>query len=281
MVRGIYTGAAGMMAEMERMNVVANNLANVDRTGYKRDTSIFKAFPELLVRRFNDDGVVRMPLGSYDVLPMVGKIGTGVEMNEVWTRFQQGALKQTHNPFDFALDGKGFFVVQTDQGLRFTRNGSFLINKEGILVTKDGHKVMGEKGEIRLKKHNFEVDAQGRIIVNADEQDDPRRLSDPDDNEWKKPEVLDRLRIVNFEKLRYLDKQGDSFFKETKYSGKATDMTGDRPHVQQGFLEASNVNPVTEMVKMIEVQRSYEACQKAIQSHDQTLQKLVNDVARL
>ena len=280
MVRGIYTGAAGMVTKMHQMDVISNNLANVDKTGYKRDTAILKSFPEMLIRRMNDDGVVRFPLGSYDVMPMVGKLGTGVEVNEVYTRFTQGAMKQTHNPFDTALDGKGFFVVQTDRGLRFTRNGSFLINKEGFLVNKNGFKVIGEKGSVQIKKHNFQIDADGRVIVNADEQDDPKKLIDSNQNDWKRPVVLDRLRIVNFENLRYLDKEGNSFYKETKYSGKATDIQTNRPKVVQGFLEASNVNPVTEMVKMIEVQRSYEASQKAIQSHDQTLSKLINEAGR-
>lgn len=283
MVRGIYTGAAGMISEMHRMDIVSNNLANADKTGYKRDTAIFKSFPEMLIRRANDDGVVRFPLGSYDTMPMVGKMGTGVEMNEAFTRFNQGSLKQTHNPFDLAMDGEGFFTIKTDRGLRYTRNGSFLIDKNSFLVTKDGHRVMGENGPIQVKKHNFVVDKDGRIIVNADEQDDHQRLTDNDKNEWKRPKVIDRLKIVNFENLRYLDKQGNSFFNETKYSGpaKTLEESSKRPQIMQGFLEASNVNPVTEMVKMIEVQRSYEASQKAIQSHDQTLNKLINQVGRM
>lgn len=281
MVRGLYTGAAAMRAEMARMDVVANNLANVDKTGFKKDETIFKSFPEMLLRRTNDDGVVKLPIGSYDVMPMVGKLGTGVEVNEVFTRHNQGALKQTHNKFDFGFDGAGFFAVQTDRGVRYTRNGSFLIDKDGWLVTKDGWKVLGEKGAIQIKKNNFTVDKDGNIIVNSDEQDDPKKLTNNDQNEWRNPTVLDRFKVVNFDNLRYLDKTGNSLFQETKYSGKATVMTAGRPKVYQGFLEASNVNPVTEMVKMIEVQRSYEASQRSIQSHDQTLGKLVNEVGRL
>ena len=277
MLRGIYTGAAGMVAQMHQMDVVSNNLANVDKVGYKRDTSIFKSFPEMLIRRANDNGVVKLPIGSYDVMPMVGKVGTGVELNEVYTRHTQGALRQTGNPFDMALNGKGFFVVKTPEGLRYTRNGSFLINKDRVLVTKQGYPVMGEKGEIRVSKHNFYVDDRGRIFVNTDKEG---KFTTQDQNENKNIKLLDSLRLVNFEKLRYLDKTGNSFFKETKYSGKAQDLTDKRPQVKQKFLEMSNVNPVTEMVRMIEVQRTYEASQKAIHSHDQTLAKLV-DLARL
>ena len=213
--------------------------------------------------------------------PMVGKIGTGVEMNEAFTRHEQGSLKQTGNKFDLAIDGKGFFVIDTPAGERYTRNGSFLMDREGFMVTKDGYKVLGEKGPLQVKEFNFQIDQDGNVIVNMDEQDERERLTNDDQNEWKRTEKLDRLRLVNFENLRYLDKQGDSFYKETKYSGPATDMQADRSKIHQGFLEASNVNAVAEMVRMIEVQRSYEASHKSIQAHDQLLQRLVNDVARL
>jgi flagellar basal-body rod protein FlgG len=115
------------------------------------------------------------------------------------------------------MDGKGFFVIDTPDGLRYTRNGSFIINKEGVLVTKEGYRVMGEKGEIRIKDHNYKIDDQGRVIVNMDEHGDPMKMTDPDQNEWKRPAVLDSLRIVNFENLRYVKKTGNSFFMETKY----------------------------------------------------------------
>ena len=127
-----------MQAQQHRLNALSNNLANVDLTGYKRDTSVHKAFPEMLIRRFNDDGVHQFPIGSVDSAPIVGKLGTGVEYNESYTVFEQGALKETSNPFDIALDGDGFFTIQTNHGERFTRNGSFILGKEGFLLTQRG-----------------------------------------------------------------------------------------------------------------------------------------------
>ena len=109
MIRGLYTGAAGMVAQMHKMDALSNNLANVNLNGYKKDTSIHKAFPEMLIRRLNDNGLYKFPMGSADIAPIVGKVGTGVEQNEVFTVFTQGALKGTDNPFDLALEGKGFF----------------------------------------------------------------------------------------------------------------------------------------------------------------------------
>ena len=118
MLRGIYTGASGMIVQMHKMDAVANNMANVDLIGYKRDYTANKAFPELMMRRLNTDIVERFPVGSIDKAPYLGKLGTGVELNEVYTDFQQGSLRETENPFDVALSGTGFFCVQTPQGER-------------------------------------------------------------------------------------------------------------------------------------------------------------------
>ncbi len=280
MVRGLYTGASGMIAQMGRIDVLSNNLANVNTPSYKRDTPILKAFPEMLMRRINDDGVRTIPPGSYDLMPVIGKLGTGVEVNEVYTRFTQGAFKQTQNDFDLALEGEGFFSVQTDEGERYTRNGSFLIDKDGFFVTKDGYKVLGENGPIQIKKNNFMIDEDGNVFENSEYSNDPMRLVSMEENEWNQTVLLDRLKVVNFPKLRYVKKVGESIYRETEYSEKAYIIENERPKVRQGFLEASNVNPVIEMVNLIEVHRNYEANQKIIQAHDAALGKVINEVGR-
>ncbi len=289
MIRGLYTGASGMIAQMDRMDALANNIANVDTTGYKRDQPIEKAFPQLLLRRRNDHRVHRLPisgtlppLGSYDTAPVVGRLGTGVEMNELYTEFEQGAAKQTDSPFDMMLEGKGFFVVQTPYGERMTRNGSFILGPEGLLETQEGYPVLGEKGPIHIKLNNFVVDEDGKIFANADFQNDPNRLVSQRENDWKNRVEVDRLKIVNVDQMRYLKKQGDSLYVDTKDSGPPKILQGaGRPKVRQGFLEASNVNPVTAMVQMIEVNRAYEANQKVIQSEDDATNKLVNEVMKV
>ena len=286
MLRGIYTSAAGMMVQQERLDVLSNNLANVDTTGYKRDQAIQKAFPELLLRRMSDDGVTQFPfrsfpVGSYDVAPVVGTLGTGVETNEYYTIYSQGSLRQTENPFDVALEGEGFFVVQTPYGERYTRNGSFYLGPEGLLVTKQGYPVLGENGPIEVKLNNFTIDEDGVIYANDAFGDDPQRLVSMRENEWENPVVVDRLRIVNVRQPRYLQKQGDSMWNTTRESGDATIMETERPQVHQGFLETSNVNPVTEMVQMIEVNRAYEANQKVIQAQDESTSRLINEAMKL
>ncbi len=280
MERGLYISATGMTAQQWRMDAVSNNLANVDLNGYKRDEAVHKAFPEMLMRRFRDDGVYTFPLGSFDTAPIVGKLGMGVEQNEYFTQFSQGALKQTDNPFDLAMEDKGFFAIQTPQGERYTRNGAFVLGKEGFIETKDGFPVLGEKGPIQVKANNFTIDAQGRIFVNEEFTDDPNRLVSMEENSWKKTVLLDTLKVVNFEQPRYLAKQGNSQYKDTENSGPAEDIDlVKRPKIRQGFVEASNVNPVTEMVQMIEVNRAYENNSKMIQTHDAIMNKLINEAA--
>jgi flagellar basal-body rod protein FlgG len=270
-----------MRAQQWRLDALANNLANVDADGYKKDTAVHKAFPELLLRRMDDDGVYPHPFGSGDVAPIIGKLGTGVEFNELYTDFQQGALKETQNDFDIALDGKGFFTVLTPWGERYTRNGSFHLGKEGYLETKEGYPVLGTNGPLRVKANNFQVDKQGGVWINAEYADDPALLAGRESNTWEDTVLLDTLKVVDFDLDRYLQKQGSSLYRATDVSGEAVVMEEDsRPRVVQGFVEASNVDPVLEMVQMIEVNRAYEANQKVVQSEDSMLGTLINQVAR-
>jgi flagellar basal-body rod protein FlgF len=284
-VRGLYTAASGMTAQQHRMDALANNMANVDTNGYKRDTAVHKAFPEMLLRRMNEE-VFRVPIraqsiGSVDVAPVIGRLGTGVEQNEVFPIFEQGALKQTDNPFDIALEGDGFFVVDTPYGERYTRNGGFFLGPEGLLVTKDGFPVLGENGPITLKLNNFSVDQEGRVFQNQAFADDPDRLVSMRENEWEDTVEVDRLQLVDVSSPRYLRKQGSSLWATTWESGPAEIVEGEnRPRVHQRFLEAANVNIVTEMVQMIEVNRAYEANQKVIQAHDDSTGRLLSTVMR-
>jgi len=278
MIRGVYTSASGMIAQQAKLDSVANNLANVDKTAYKKDMTVFKSFPDMLIRRINDNGLGITPAGSYDTMPVVGKLGTGVEVNEVYTQFSQGSLQRTENPFDMALEGQGFFAVSTEKGERYTRNGSFTLNQDGILVTHNGNPVMGENGLIKLQKNNFMISERGEIIVNNALSKDTQDLVGMTNNNWSNPQVIDKLKIVDFENIREIKKEGDSMFRETEFSGPP--LPPGKIKVVQGFLEKSNVNIVREMVDMIEVQRSYEANQKSVLTHDQTLGKLINDVGR-
>jgi flagellar basal-body rod protein FlgF len=262
MIRGWYTGASGMNAQQNRLDAISNNLANVDTAGYKRDITISKSFPELLLRRMNADGVYQTPVGSADAAPVIGKLGLGVETNENYTDFEQGSFKETKTKSDMALAGEGFFTVQTPDGERYTRNGNFLIGKEGILETKDGYPVLGENGPIQVSDDKFFVNEDGKIYSENDMH------------------LIDRFKIVRFDNERYLKKTGESMYNTNETAGDAHIAEGkERPRMLQGYTETSNVNVVNEMVRMIEVNRAYEANQKTITSEDSMMGTLWSRVA--
>lgn len=264
MIRGWYIGASGMNAQQSRLDAISNNLANVDTTGFKKEIPVSKEFSELLLRRTKADGIYKTPFGSADAAPIIGKIGLGVETNEFYTSFEQGSFKSTDTNTDFALGGKGFFVVQTPDGERFTRNGDFLLGKEGILLTKEGYPVLGESGPIKVPNDKFVVNKDGMIYAKEDNA------------------LIDRFKIVRFDNERYLKKQGSSLWKTNNIAGDYHIAEGsERPQVLQAYTETSNVNVVNEMVQMIEVNRAYEANQKSIETEDTMLGNLWNKTAEV
>lgn len=257
MIRGWYTGASGMNAQQNRLDAISNNLANVDTTGYKRNITVSKNFSELLIRRANFDGVYKKSVGSFDAAPIIGKLGLGVETNENYTDFAQGSFRQTGSNIDFAFSGKGFFTVETPNGERYTRDGNFILGKEGILLTKDGYPVLGENGYIHVDNDKITVNEDGMIYSAEDNQE------------------LGRFKVVRFDNERYLKKMGTNLYQKTEISGIPHIAEGnERPKFLQGFIETSNVNVVNEMVQMIEVNRAYEANQKTITSEDSMMSTL-------
>src|SRR5574344_461389 len=262
MIRGWYIGASGMNAQQNRLDAISNNLANVDTTGYKKDIPVSKSFSELLLRRTEADGVYKTPFGSADAAPIIGKLGLGVETNELYTDFDQGSFKSTDTNTDMALSGKGFFAVQTPDGERDTRNGNFILGKEGMLETKNGYPVLGENGPIVVPDDKFIVNEDGMVYTKQDNT------------------LIDRIKVVRFDNERYLKKMGESLWNTNEISGQAHIAEGsERPKFLQGYTEASNVNVVNEMVQMIEVNRAYEANQKSIQSEDSMMSTLWTRVA--
>lgn len=253
MIRGLYTAATGMNAQAKKMDVISNDLANVNTTGYKKDDVIMSSFQEVLVSKVGGKD-------SHYTDGPIGKMSLGVRVDEVFTQFTQGSLIKTDGIADIAIQGDGFLVVNTPAGLAYTRDGKLSITAEGDVVTKDGYPVMGQDGPISLGETfiteggDLKISEQGEVKVNG--------------------ETIDVLDIANFEDTRLLQKIDANLLQtdapRIPFEGK----------VIQGFVEASNVNPVTAMVDMISVSRAYEANQKMIQVHDNLLGKAVNEIAR-
>ncbi len=247
MIRGLYTAASGMMAEAERIDVTSNNLANANTAGFKKDVAVTKDFANILITRVNDG----------EEAPAIGRMGTGVVVDEVATTHTGGSIRTTGNSFDLAIEGRGFFAVQTPQGLRYTRNGTFAKNIRNQLVTSDGYQVLGENGPIAINGNKMSVDENGRVMV--------------DD------EVVGQLRMTEFADEKQLSKVGSSLFAPPQ--GEQGQQAAGR--VIQGALEMSNVNVVGEMVNLITNYRSYEINAKVVRSHDDLLGKAANDIAKL
>ncbi|WP_418791118.1 flagellar basal-body rod protein FlgF [Phosphitispora sp. TUW77] len=250
MIRGLYTSASGMLAELSRNDVTSNNLANVNTTGYKKDTAVNSAFAQMLIQRVDDRKQT-----DISQRPVIGTLGTGAIVDEIVTIHEQGQLRESSNPFDMAIAGNGYFVVQNDNGTYYTRNGSFTVDGEGYLVTSQGDMVVGQAGPINLGDANdVVVDGSGNISANG--------------------ENIGTLRLVTVANQQELTKVGDSLFT----GGQVVD--GIDGQVKQKFIESSNVNVITEMVNMITTMRAYEANQKIISGHDNTLSQAMQ-VGRL
>lgn len=239
MIRGLYTSAAGMVAQQVRLDVAANNLANAATAGYRADVPSVAALPSLFLYRFND-AVDHIP--PFPKAAPVGYLGTGAAVAQVTTLARGGLYRETGRELDFALQGEGFFVVATPAGERYTRNGAFQVNNIGELTTSEGFPVLSRTGD----------------VARADD-----------------PNLPDNLAVVAVPAGQPLTKAGNNLFMAP---GELTPI--DTP-VLKGVLEEANVSPVEAMVDLIAAMRTYEASQKAIQTQDQTLDKLINEVGRM
>jgi flagellar basal-body rod protein FlgF len=247
MIRGIYSSASGMMAEMTRTDATANNLANANTTGYKKDVAVSKDFASVMITRINDGQ-------NADI----GSLGLGTVIDEVAVDQEAGTIRTTGNDLDMAVDGKGYFAGQTPNGVRYTRNGTFTRSSQGELVTQDGYQVLGQNGApIRLTGTKFVVNADGAVFNNGIQ--------------------TGQLQVVDFADERQLTKEGASLFVA---AGNAQQQPASGS-VRQGTLEMSNVNVVAEMVNLITGYRAYETNSKAVQAHDQLLDKAVNEVGKV
>lgn len=242
MIKSIYNSSAGMRSKMVNMEVVANNLANINSTGYKRDV----VFTEIL-KETGLDQLTEQP-------------DTSGMITRQYVDFTEGSLNSTNNPLDVAIQGRGFFVVETPNGMRYTRDGHFDLNSNGLLVTSDGYPVIGKEGRIqfpereKLTQVKFLIDDSGEIIVDE--------------------KTVAKIHIVDFPDTSKLSKEGKKLF-SSKVNPVTIEPTESLSVVRQGYLEASNVDGIAEMVAMIEMTRSFESNQKAIQTQDETLQKAI------
>lgn len=358
MLRGLYTATSAMTTNNKKMDVITNNLANINTTGYKKDLVISETFPEVLIKKINSpvdyagrEGfrgveVTQEENGGYQVSttggffrtktfngvsyekmlnfavnedgylstyyrdqdgnidtsagylvlgnrgpvyvgdaaleindrgqvlvdgnivdnlvmlappPVIGTLNSGVRLDKIEINYEQGQIFETDNQLDFALKGRGFFQIETPEGVKYTRDGSFKLNANNELVTSEGYRVLGSNGPILIEGTKVSVSEGGEIFV---------------DDQW-----MDQLNIVDIQNLRDMRKEGSNLYRMA--AGTEAEAQPFSGQVLQGFLENSNVDAVKEMIEMITLFRNYESNQRMIKAYDDTLHKVVNEVGKV
>lgn len=223
MISSVYTLIDGSLIHELSFDTISNNLANMNTDGFKGDVI---AFDEALTLKY---------VSQVDLNP--------------------GPVRYTGNPLDISIDTKGFFKVQTQKGVRYTRNGAFTLDVQGTLVTQNGDPVLGDGGPLKVEGKEVVIGANGEVIV---------------DNA-----SIGKISVVDFRKPQLVRKEGSSYF---GYEGQEGDIfTPETFRVQQGFIEGSNVSPTEEMIRMIHAHRAFESAQKALQGVDEMTSRMVND----
>ncbi|MCI9416162.1 MAG: flagellar hook-basal body protein [Eubacterium sp.] len=266
MVKGLYTAYTGMIEEMRRMDVMTNNLANASTTGFKKEGTVNQSFDAQLALRIKD---------SSDILPArkLGDVSLGVKVGETYRDYTQGSFYVTDNPYDVALDGEGFFAIEFrgkngETSIKYTRDGAFTVDRNGYLMTKDGDYVLNANGARNTaggQANYVRVDPNQDVTIDAD------------GSVYQNNVRVSQIGIVDFADYNYLEKYGENLY-DVVPGGQLRESAA---RIEQGCLEMSNVNVVTEMVNMITITRAYEANQKIVTTIDETLDKAVNAVGQV
>jgi flagellar basal-body rod protein FlgG len=262
MDKALLVAASGMQAQKLTIDVIANNLANVNTTGFKKSSLQFQ---DLLYETIQAAGE---PTGGDRQLPNPLQVGNGTRVVSTQRSFRQGTIIMTENPLDLAIEGDGFLIIRLPDGLSaYTRDGSFKIDADGTLVTSDGYIV---EPEISVPE-----DAQ-QVLIQKDGQIEVMIYGDTE------PTVLGQIELARFINPEGLESIGQNLFKQTPSSGDpfiGTPGMEGLGLIHQGFLETSNVDVVKEMVEMIEAQRAYELNSKTIRTTED-IYRIVSQLKR-
>ena len=259
-MRALTTAATGMQAQQLNVEVIANNIANMNTTGFKRQRAEFQ---DLLYQNVERMGVQSSDAGT--IVPTGVQVGVGVKAGSVYRVTEQGSVTQTQNPYDLAIQGEGYFIIQLPDGRdAYARAGNFSLSADGQLVTDNGY-VVAPGISVPQDAIGISVNSQG--VVQAIMAD------------GSAPQDVGALELARFVNPAGLEAIGDNTFLETPASGTANrGQPGSVGYgtLQQGFLETSNVNAVTEISALITAQRAYEMNSKVITTTDEMLRSATN-----
>lgn len=259
-MRSLNIGATGMLAQQLNVEVISNNIANMNTTGFKRQRAEFN---DLLYQNLRRVGSTSSDTGT--IVPTGVQVGLGVKPAAVYRITEQGNISITDNPLDVAINGEGYFNIELPSGeTGYTRAGAFQLSPDGDIVTPDGY-VIQPGITIPINATSISINASGEVSVDIDGQ--------------IAPQVVGNIELATFPNPAGLDAIGDNTFLQTAASGQANvaapTSTG-TGSLLQGALETSNVNVVSEITNLITAQRAYEMNSKVIQSSDEMMQSVSN-----
>lgn len=261
-MEGLYIAASGGTKQIKKLETLSNNIANINTQGFKRDMLIYEE-KRPPFKNISQNGFDMNNLNPYQVQdPAVSY----VQVTQSRTDFEQGSLIKTDNSLNVAIEGNGFFVINTPTGIRYTRNGNFKLDGSGQLVDQNGNMIMTRNNEpilIPFGSNQVTITQDGSVLSDIENEQEP----------------LGQLKLVNFDNLNALLKEGEGFYKNLDPSVK--EILVNDAKVLQGFTENSNANPIHEMIKMIETVRQLEAYQKIIQSIDEANDQSVKNLGRV
>ncbi len=277
MSKGIWPAVSGSIAQSQRLDVVANNLANVNTSGFKRNEAAFREVMSNAEKAAQESDIPRQLYTEKDIHPLDGRDKSYVVLDGVYTDFSQGKIKSTGSPLDLAVEGKGFIEVLTPQGLRYTRQGVLQLDTSGSLVTTEGYKVMNRSADDPGAEPSQE-ELEARSIV----LDEVRagRVSITETGEiYQGKELVGEISVVEFVSPKLLAKEGNSLYKNELGANLQRETVGSK--VRQGMLETSNVNPVSELTNMLQATRIFEANQKMVKAYGELEAKAVSELGKL
>jgi len=262
MQESLYIASSAGMKQQRKLDVLANNLANASSPGFKRDNLVF----EELLPPFRLDNNFETAKNQVLEPPLANSTAAYVTVSGTATDFKQGPLTTSGNRLDLALEGDGFFAVQTENGIRYTRKGNFRLDDHYRMITSSGYIVMSTKNDVLTLPASAEditVDPAGQISVYLNGQNLP----------------VGQMKVVHFEDPNLLEKEGNSLFRNKDPNAK--ELPALETQIRRGFVENSNVNIVEEMTQMITTHRAFEAYQRIIQTVDTANDQSINSIGRV
>lgn len=275
-LRDLWVPLSGAIAQQHKVDTIANNVANANSPGFKRDQVVFKEYLTALDKGHDPIDIPNKEFAPRDFYHTFGAENAMVKVDGSYTDFSQGQLVPTNNPFDLALNGKGFFEILAPNGIRYSRAGQLTLNAQGLLVTSQGYPVLShiDHSILDTDSENFPPPNERLITINY-----PNPVINLQGEIYSEGQRVGKLSIVEFLDPHALKKEGSGLF-INQHDQNISRNSQIKTAVYQGHIEQSNVNAISEMSRLINAHRNFESIQRVIRTYDDISSKGVNEISR-